>query len=66
MSCCLDESLEEKTSRWIREHKKPITVVEYGTTERGYTLYTLTDANGEIFATGRLLMTLPDTIKAKP
>lgn len=58
------QSNEEKTIEWVKDHQihKPIVVTLYGKTELGYSIYTLVDSVGCMYATGRVAMALPDTL----
>lgn len=60
---CGHSSNSENTIVWIREHKKPIVCNLYGRNDLGEVIYTLLDAEGNIYNTGRVKLALPDTIQ---
>lgn len=60
---CGTSSNSENTIVWVREHKKPIICRLYGENAFGESFYTLLDAEGNIYNTGRVNWALPDTIQ---
>lgn len=54
---------EEKTEKWISEHQKPIVCKFNKQSLLAEKSYTLIDANGKIYSTGFVELTLPDTLK---
>lgn len=62
-SGCRGISNEELTRKWIAEAKKPIICKYAGSYWDGGSEWTLIDAEGNVYATGNVRMTLPDTIK---
>ena len=53
---------ERETIKWIAEHKKPIRCIYVGSDTQGNTIWTLIDADGNIYNTGRVEMNFPDTL----
>jgi len=55
---------EDNTKKWIENAQKPILCRQYGTTNGfNQVLYTLIDADGNVYSTGRIYFNLPDTLK---
>jgi hypothetical protein len=59
---CIDRN-EEVTAEWIKTNKKPIVCRLYGTNLSGDVAYTLISLDGNVYNTGRVKLSLPDTIK---
>jgi len=59
---CGRNNNEMETKLWVSQHPKPITCMYVGSNIMGENFYTLIDANGNIFSTGRVAMNFPDVI----
>lgn len=55
---------EPATKEWISQAQKPIVCKKVGDYWDGALEWTLIDANGEVYFTGRIRAILPDTIKS--
>jgi hypothetical protein len=54
---------EADTTIWVKTAKKPIICKLAGRNTDGFVIYTLIDADGNIYSTGLVTFNLPDTLK---
>lgn len=55
---------ETPAIEWVKEAKKPIICDYTGSNALGFSIYTLIDADGNMYVTGYVTMSFPDTIKS--
>lgn len=54
----------DKAIEWVNNAPKPIVCDHTGSNAIGHSIYTLIDADGNIYVTGLVMMSFPDTINA--
>ena len=63
--CCFSctSQNEKDLSAWVNQAKKPIICKLYGSNALGQYKYTLFDKDNNVYSTGLIEMSLPDTLK---